>query len=169
MSKILSDKEAAKLLADFLSARDNALYLEVWEHQLKGILKVFAFKYHELAEKTSEPGEPMKYYHNFPRKLLHEFFVKSFRNILDDLPTDVDKLKEANDALDRQHHAFRKRPRHTEKDEADGKQVSRKRRRMEKDETVDVQVSEGKCVKVEWVSKGQTEVIELTLRRPLND
>lgn len=166
MPKTISDKKAAELMAYFLRPRGDSLYLERWEQTLKAIIQVFAVKYHELSPEAAGTFSTKRY----PSRLLHEFFVKSLRNIMDDLPSDVDKLREAVDALDGKHTS-RKRHR-TENDEADGKQASRKRRRMDNDEAVEVDIPKGKRAKVQYVSKfkvftnGQTEVIEFTLDDP---
>ncbi|KAJ4380395.1 hypothetical protein N0V85_008761 [Neurospora sp. IMI 360204] len=155
MPKTISDKKAAELLEDFLSSRGGSLYLKNWEQELKAIIQVFVIKYHELSPKAEEPAGTK----NCPSKLLHQFFVKSLRNAMNDLPSDVGKLKEAVDALD-------------------GKHASRKRRRSDNHEGVKVDIPKGKRAKIEWVSKftvytsgsyaihvqkGQTEVIEFTL------
>ncbi|KAK3500406.1 uncharacterized protein B0T23DRAFT_401825 [Neurospora hispaniola] len=107
MSKVMSNDRAAEKLSHILlnyhSGKDR-------EKELADVLQAFAVKYHELSPEVLLGTTGFGNSDDHPSTLWHKFFVKSLQNMLKELPANVDKLKEAVDALEYKEEAAAKKP-----------------------------------------------------------
>lgn len=120
MSKVMSNDRAAESLSHILLNYHSG---NGWEKELADVLQAFAVKYHELSPKVLLGTTGFGNSDDHPSTLWHKFFVKSLQNMLKELPPNVDKLKEAVDALEYKEEAAANEP-----------PPSNKRRRVEENE-----------------------------------
>ncbi|EAA28196.1 hypothetical protein GE21DRAFT_8473 [Neurospora crassa] len=99
MSKVMSNDRAAEKLSHILLNYHSG---KGWEKELADVLQAFAVKYHELSPEVLLGTTGFDNSDDHPSTLWHKFFVKSLQNTLKELPPNVDKLKEAVDALEHQ-------------------------------------------------------------------